>query len=61
MFDIAADKSRNCENNNYENILWKNYNLKIEPIKKRYEIEIQRNRIERIEKIKEYIIGNNME
>jgi hypothetical protein len=41
--------------------LWKNYNLKIEPIKKRYEIEIQRNRIERIEKIKEYLIKNNME
>ena len=61
MLDIVADKKMNSENYNYENILWKKYNLKIEPIKKRYGIEIQRNRIERIEKIKEYLVKNNIE
>jgi hypothetical protein len=60
MVDIAADKSRNSENYIYENIIWKYYNLKIESIKKRYEIEVQRNRIERIEKIKEYMENNNI-
>jgi hypothetical protein len=58
LFDIVADKKVFKYFNDYENILWKNYKTKIEPVKKRYEIEIQRNRVERVEKIKEYMMEN---
>jgi hypothetical protein len=61
MLDIIADEKLNNENYFYENIIWKKYNLKIVPIKKRYEVEIQRKRIERIEKIKEYMIKIGIE
>jgi len=61
LFDIVADKKVFEYFNNYDYVLWKKYKTKIEPIKKRYEIEIQRNRVERIEKIKEYMIGNGIE
>ena len=61
MFDIVADNDINKEYYIYENMVWKNYNIKIKPIKKRYEIEVKRNRIERIEKIKEYMEKNGIE
>jgi len=60
MIDIAADKKMNKENNNYEDVFWKKYDLKIEPITKRYEIEVQRIRIERMEKIKDYMVKNGI-
>jgi hypothetical protein len=60
MFDIVADKKVFAYFNDYDKILWKKYETKVEPIKKRYEIEIQRNRIERIKKIKEYMIENDI-
>jgi hypothetical protein len=54
LIEIAADsRDENKEFYIFENRMWKKYELKIKPIKKRYEIEVQRNRIERIEKIKE--------
>ena len=55
MFDIAADKKTNSENHGYGKILWEGYLLSIEQLKTRYEIEKQRNRTERINKIEEYM------
>jgi hypothetical protein len=55
MVDVAADKKMNSENYDYKKILWEGYLLNIEQLEKRYEIEKQRNRIERINKIKEYM------
>jgi hypothetical protein len=60
MFDIVADKNRNEGNYDYDNIIWENYKLKIEPLLKRYEIERSRNREERIKRIEEYMIKNNI-
>ena len=61
MFDIVADNNYYKYYDEYNYTFWKKYKTKIEPIKKRYEIELQRNRVERIEKIKEYMIKNNIE
>jgi len=55
MFDIAADKKMNHENYNYKKIIWEGYSLNIEQIEIRYEIEKQRNRIDRIKKIEKYM------
>jgi hypothetical protein len=59
MFDIAADKKMNSENYDYENTIWKNYEIRMEPLLKRYEIEKGRNREERIKRIEEYMRKNN--
>ncbi|GHV08865.1 MAG: hypothetical protein Ta2A_18030 [Treponemataceae bacterium] len=56
MFDIAADKKINQENHVYENIKWEGYTLKVESLNARYEIEKQRNRLDRIKAIEKYII-----
>jgi hypothetical protein len=61
IIEIAADNDESKDFYIYENFMWKNYCIKIKPIKKRYEIEIGRNRIERIEKIKEYMEKNCIE
>ncbi|MHB9295511.1 hypothetical protein PilKf_01257 [Pillotina sp. SPG140] len=58
MFDIVADKKRNAESYGYENIIWEGYPLAIEPLNVRYEIEKQRNRLDRIQIIEEYMIKN---
>jgi hypothetical protein len=55
MVDVAADKKMNSENYDYKKILWEGYSLNIEQLEKRYEIEKQRNRIERIKRIEEYM------
>ena len=55
MVDVAADKKMNFENYNYKKILWEGYLFNIEQLETRYEIEKQRNRIERINKIEEYM------
>ena len=55
MVDVVADKKMNSENYNYKKILWEGYSLNIEQLEKRYEIEKQRNRIERIKRIEEYM------
>ena len=60
QIEIAADESRNEENHFYEPIIWQTYNLKVEPIKERYEIEIQRDRKDRIEAIGEYMKQNGL-
>jgi hypothetical protein len=55
MVDIAADKKMNSENYSYKIIEWKGYSIKIEHLEKRYEIEKQRKRTDRIKKIEEYM------
>lgn len=60
MFDIAADEKVFAYFNDYDNIVWKKYEIKAEPLKKRYETEIQRNRVERIKKIKEFMLENSI-
>ena len=58
MLDIAADKSR--EGYKYDETTWENYKIKMEPLLKRYEIEKNRNREERIKRIEEYMIRNGI-
>jgi hypothetical protein len=60
IIEITADSDETKDFYIFENIKWKNYDLKIKPIKKRYEIEVGRNRIERIEKIKKYMMENKI-
>ena len=55
MIDVAADKKKNLENYDYKKILWEGFLINIEPLEKRYQIEKQRNRIERIKKIEEHM------
>lgn len=55
--DIAADDKLNIENNreHYEKILWNGYEVYITPLRERYEVEIQRDRKDRIKAIEEYM------
>ena len=58
--EIAADNSRNEENHFYESIKWETYDLKVEPLKDRYEIELYRGRKDRIKAIEEYLNQYNI-
>ena len=55
--DIAADNKLNIENNreHYEKVSWNGYEIYITPLRERYDVEIQRNRKDRIKAIEEYI------
>jgi hypothetical protein len=55
--DIAADESMNIENgqHRYENFSWKGYDVFIEPLQFRYEVEKQRGRADRIKAIEAYM------
>jgi len=53
--DIAADDKFNAENCHYEKTIWNGYELFITPLKKRYEVELQRDRKDRIAAIEDYI------
>lgn len=59
MIDVAADIAREEQNHKYEVVSWKSFIMKIEPIEERYNIEIQRNRTERILAIETYIKMKN--
>lgn len=48
MIDIAADEKMNGENHAYDQVQWNGYHLHIEPLKVRYETELQREREDRI-------------
>ena len=54
--DIAADDYFNIENRQYpyEKVSWKDYDVFIEPLQKRYEVEIQRGRKDRIKAIENW-------
>ena len=58
--EIAADESRNEENHLYKSITWRGHNLKVEPLRNRYEIEIQRDRKDRIKTIEDYMNENRI-
>jgi len=61
MIDIVAEEKLNEENNEYENILWENFDLKIYPLLKRYQIEKEgKNRKDRKKKIEEYMDKNGI-
>jgi hypothetical protein len=61
MIDIAAEEKLNDGNNEYENILWENYEIKVYPLLKRYNIEKEgKNRKDRIKKIEEYMRENGI-
>lgn len=55
--DIAADNKLNIENNreHYEKVSWNGYEVYITPLRERYEVEIQRDRKDRIKAIEEYM------
>ena len=67
MIDVAADEIWNLENrkqgfgrftspiSQYEKALWKGYDIYLESLQLRYEIEIARNRKDRIKALDEYI------
>jgi len=55
--DIAADDKMNMENHKhrYEKISWNGYDIYIEPIQDRYQVELERNREGRIKAIEAYL------
>ncbi|MCL2700393.1 MAG: hypothetical protein FWE88_01720 [Phycisphaerae bacterium] len=55
--DIAADDKLNLENRQrpYEKASWNGYDVSIEPLQARYEVEIQRGRKDRIKAIEAYM------
>ena len=55
--DIAADDKLNFENNQhlYEKVSWNDYDVFITPLQNRYEVEIQRDRKDRIKAIEEFM------
>jgi hypothetical protein len=55
MIDVVADESRNNNNHIYETVNWKDFKINIEPLKQRYEIELQRKREKNIKAIEEYL------
>jgi hypothetical protein len=59
--DIAADDKMNIENHQprYEKTTWKGYDVFVLPLKSRHEIEIQRDRKDRIRAIEEFISRKN--
>lgn len=55
--DIAADDNLNIENSreHYDRVSWNGYEVFITPLRERYEVEIQRDRKDRIKAIETYI------
>jgi hypothetical protein len=55
MIDIAADDKMNLGNHQYDKVSWNNYEIYIEPLQSRYQIELKRNREDRIKAIAVYL------
>ncbi|MHB1000765.1 MAG: nucleotidyltransferase family protein [Armatimonadota bacterium] len=57
IVDIAADEKMNLENHQhpYTRTSWNGYDVIIEPLQDRYEVEIKRNRIDRIKAIETHM------
>jgi len=55
--DIAADDKMNIENNlhQYEKVSWNGYDVFIEPLHNRFEVEVNRNRTDRIKAFNVYM------
>lgn len=52
--DVVAAENLNSENHQYDKILWNGYELLIELFENRYQIELKRNRPERLKAMDEY-------
>jgi hypothetical protein len=55
LFDICADEKMNVENHRYDRASWNNYDVYIEPLQIRYQLELKRNREDRIKAIETYM------
>lgn len=55
MIDIAADEKKNLENGSYDLVGWNNYKIYVESFQSRYQTEIQRNRIDRIQAFEDFM------
>ena len=57
LIEIAADETWNSESRQpgYEKAIWQGYDIYMESLQHRYQIEISRNRMDRIKVIEEYI------
>jgi len=55
LFDIAADDKMNLENHQYDKVLWNDYDVFVEPIQIRYQLELNRKRQDRIAAIEAYL------
>jgi len=55
LFDIVADDKMNLENHQYDKATWNNYDLYIENLQARYQLELKRGRENRIKAIETYM------
>ncbi|MFA6730459.1 MAG: hypothetical protein WCR95_05645 [Eubacteriales bacterium] len=55
IVDIAADEKLNMENHPYENLTWNGFEVFAEPFHKRYKIETERGRENRLKAMREYM------
>lgn len=55
MVDIASDEKRNLGNHEYSRVSWNGYEIFAELLEVRYQIELDRNRTDRIKAIEEYM------
>lgn len=53
--DVVADEKMNLENHPYDSVSWNGFNVFVEPFKNRYQLELMRNRPERIKAMEEYM------
>lgn len=51
----------NLENHNYDKVKWNGYDLYIENFKARYQLELKRNRDDRIKVMQTYMAAHDME
>jgi len=59
LFDIVADEKMNLENHQYDKVLWNSYDLYAESLQVRYQLELKRNREDRIKAIEEFMMGSH--
>ncbi|OGO77451.1 MAG: hypothetical protein A2Y23_02135 [Clostridiales bacterium GWB2_37_7] len=55
LFDIAADEKMNLGNHNYDKVSWNNFDVYVENLQARYQLELKRNREDRIKAIETYM------
>jgi len=53
--DIVADEKMNRENHEYDSASWNGFDVWIEPLRVRYQTELQRDRVNRIKAIEAYM------
>lgn len=52
--DIVAAENLNLENHSYDKIFWNGYNVFVELFENRYQLELKRNRLDRLKAMDEY-------